>query len=422
MAHAFRLSAFGLKMIKAYEGFRPVETAMITGQRVIGYGHKVREGDPSQLTKEEASSLLMDDLAPYEAMVNAQVHAPLSQSQFDALVSLAFNIGPKAFEESAVLRALNNGRPLDAAAAFDAWRKSTVHGQVYVIDALVRRRTAEKALFLRPNGDVIEANRVTLSPDFDGNAALKVSDDEAEVLDREMAQGIVDLAPYAAAPAQFRRKEDGPAGTLTLSEIAIAPDSNSGAETSMNEDVFTDDNPFLTDLDEDLIAPRGPSQIAIAAAEVSDQLDRLIDQNVSTAPNTANSNARSEDAVIEPTLTLDTAIELRNQGDAQTDTPVLNLTAANDIDLKAMPLVDKVNSQYTAPNAHERTGSSLPYWIMLAFGAGLLGYGGANAYLEKSRPISETATLLYPFALMIGAMILLGALFYLVKFMLNDRR
>jgi len=62
-------------------------------------------------------------------MINDSVFAPLSQGQFDALCSLAFNIGPKKFLESDVVRALNNGRVLDAANGFDVWRKGEINGQ-----------------------------------------------------------------------------------------------------------------------------------------------------------------------------------------------------------------------------------------------------------------------------------------------------
>ncbi len=76
------------------------------------------------------------------------LYAPVMQNQFDALVSLAFNISPGQFRDSDILRNLNGGDFLAAANAFDVWRKARIHGRVMVVDALVRRRAAEKALFL----------------------------------------------------------------------------------------------------------------------------------------------------------------------------------------------------------------------------------------------------------------------------------
>jgi lysozyme len=124
MGRQFEISNMGLKLIKAYEGYRPVDRTLVSGQRVVGYGHRLSSEEAVILTKPEAEELLKDDLAPFIDMINENVHAPLSQSQFDALVSFAYNIGPKAFLKSDTLRALNNGRPLDAANGFDIWRKS----------------------------------------------------------------------------------------------------------------------------------------------------------------------------------------------------------------------------------------------------------------------------------------------------------
>ncbi|MBS0384309.1 MAG: lysozyme, partial [Proteobacteria bacterium] len=73
----------------------------------------------------------------------------LSQAQFDALVSFAFSIGPESFAPSQVLRRLNAGEFDAAACAMDAWRKSDVSGETQVLHALVRRRAAEKAMFLK---------------------------------------------------------------------------------------------------------------------------------------------------------------------------------------------------------------------------------------------------------------------------------
>jgi hypothetical protein len=81
--------------------------------------------------------------------VNALVRVALSQAQFDALVSFAFSVGEQAFAQSQVLRRVNSGDAVAAACAMDAWRKSDVGGELEVIDVLVRRRAAEKALFLK---------------------------------------------------------------------------------------------------------------------------------------------------------------------------------------------------------------------------------------------------------------------------------
>src|SRR5690606_2615038 len=68
-------------------------------------------------------------------------------TQFDALVSLAFNIGIGAFSGSSALRELNAGRIANVPAKMQLWNKITVGGKKVVSNGLVRRRAAEAALF-----------------------------------------------------------------------------------------------------------------------------------------------------------------------------------------------------------------------------------------------------------------------------------
>ena len=103
--------------------------------------------------------------------VNEHVFAPLNQNQFDALVSL--RLQHRADAPSAArprLRRLNEGRPLEAAMAMEMWRKSDLDGERIVIDALVRRRAAEKALFLKPVQGWTPAPTPVLPPRIDYDA------------------------------------------------------------------------------------------------------------------------------------------------------------------------------------------------------------------------------------------------------------
>ena len=142
-------SPTGLALIQEFEGFRAEPAQIPDGAWVVGHGH-VRFGAPgAPVTEAEAADLLEADLAPIEAAVGALVLVELSQCQFDALVSLATSIGVAAFAQSQVLRRVNAGAITAAAGAIDAWRKAEVDGEIVVVDALVRRRAAEKALFLK---------------------------------------------------------------------------------------------------------------------------------------------------------------------------------------------------------------------------------------------------------------------------------
>ncbi len=145
----YAISANGLALIREYEGFRAEPAQLPDGNWVVGHGHvRIGEAGPA-VTENEAGDLLALDLAPVERLVNAAVTTALTQSQFDALVSFAFSIGHEQFERSQVARRVNTGDFVSAACAMDAWRKSDVSGELEIVDALVRRRAAEKALFLK---------------------------------------------------------------------------------------------------------------------------------------------------------------------------------------------------------------------------------------------------------------------------------
>jgi lysozyme len=149
-------SPTGFELIKAFEGFRAKAAPLANGGWVVGYGHTVSARKGTQINKHDASDLLLWDVKQLEAPLCDLIYAPLSQNQFDALISLTFNIGLSHFKSSSVLRRLNEGCPVAAAAGFDAWRQASLSGEIIVVDALVRRRAAEKALFLAsPEASVI---------------------------------------------------------------------------------------------------------------------------------------------------------------------------------------------------------------------------------------------------------------------------
>ena len=76
------------------------------------------------------------------------VKVPLNQNEFDALVSLVFNIGAGGFKGSSVLRNLNAGNRRGAADSMLAWNKGTIGGKKVVLKGLANRRAEERAQFL----------------------------------------------------------------------------------------------------------------------------------------------------------------------------------------------------------------------------------------------------------------------------------
>jgi lysozyme len=140
-----RISPEGIEFIKQREGLRLTAYQCSAGVYTIGYGSTKGVPPGQRITEKQAESLLQADLKQFEAAVNNEVAVPLSQLQFDACVSIAFNIGVNAFTKSTLLRLLNQGKHHDAAAQFLRWNK--VRGKP--VKGLTERRKAEQAMFLK---------------------------------------------------------------------------------------------------------------------------------------------------------------------------------------------------------------------------------------------------------------------------------
>lgn len=143
-----RTSLAGIAEIARHEGFKPYMYNDQAGYPTIGYGHKVKPGESfTRISEAEARALLIQDVGTAEDAVNAAVTVSLNQAQFDALVSLVYNIGVGAFRTSTLLRKLNAGDYASAQQQFLAWRKVRIGGTLTDSAGLINRRTAEAALF-----------------------------------------------------------------------------------------------------------------------------------------------------------------------------------------------------------------------------------------------------------------------------------
>ncbi len=138
------ISPEGRRMVEDFEGVRLTAYKDGRGIPTIGVGHTqgVQMGDI--ITFDQADKLLSGDLKTAENAVNHLVKVPLTQNQFDALVSLTFNIGQGNFSMSTVLRKLNMGDNPAAADAFLMWKKIAGEDS----PGLLNRRTAERTVFL----------------------------------------------------------------------------------------------------------------------------------------------------------------------------------------------------------------------------------------------------------------------------------
>lgn len=146
-----RTSEKGLAFIKQHEGLSLEAYKDIAGVLTIGYGHTGADVFVGQrIALDQAHDLLVEDVREAEDAINRLVKKPLKQNQFDALVSFVFNVGAGAFNRSTALKRLNAGDYVGAAEALTWWNKARVDGELRPVRGLIRRRAAEKELFLRP--------------------------------------------------------------------------------------------------------------------------------------------------------------------------------------------------------------------------------------------------------------------------------
>lgn len=144
------ISNEGLSLIKLFEGLSLRAYQDVAGIWTIGYGHIKGVESGATISEREAESFLSDDLKDAQRAVERLVKVPLNENEYSALVSLVFNIGEGAFARSTVLKRLNRGDREGAADAIELWNKATINGRKKTVPGLVRRRAAEKALFLKP--------------------------------------------------------------------------------------------------------------------------------------------------------------------------------------------------------------------------------------------------------------------------------
>ncbi len=138
-----KMSQEGLSLIKKFEGCEYNAYKCAAGVLTIGYGHTEGVKEDDLVTQQEADKLLEKDIKIFEEIVLDAVEMPLSQHQFDALVSWTFNLGGGNLNASTMLKVLNKGDYENVPAQIKRWNKAG--GKV--LEGLIRRREAEALLF-----------------------------------------------------------------------------------------------------------------------------------------------------------------------------------------------------------------------------------------------------------------------------------
>lgn len=139
----YHTSAKGIELIKHFESFRADAYVCPAGVLTIGYGTTSGVKRGQKITEAQATALLGRDLMIFENAVKRLVKVPLSQNQFDALVSFAYNCGAANLASSTLLKLVNANQFQLVPAQFLRWNK----GGGKVLAGLTRRRKAEAWLW-----------------------------------------------------------------------------------------------------------------------------------------------------------------------------------------------------------------------------------------------------------------------------------
>lgn len=149
-----RMTEEGLALIRRFEGFRSGAYRDAVGVWTIGYGHTSMAGAPTvtpglRISAAEGAAILARDVKIFADGVAAMVKTPLTDQQFSALVSFAYNVGLGNFRRSSVLKAVVAGDLQAVPRRLNLWVKAGGR----TLPGLVRRRAAEGAMFVAGGRD-----------------------------------------------------------------------------------------------------------------------------------------------------------------------------------------------------------------------------------------------------------------------------
>jgi len=197
---AKKISQAGLEFIARWEGIVLHPYLDIASLWTIGVGHLIKPTDVfSTITNEqikdllknadknnpiasikipetEALQILSNDVEAVEKSLLQNIKVPLTQNQFDSLVSFGFNCGAGVFKTSEACKVLNEGKYGDVPTNLLSWSKVRINGVLKVSQGLLSRRKAEGQLFAKPDlQSVVGINTiVSLTPDAVYNIQTKL--------------------------------------------------------------------------------------------------------------------------------------------------------------------------------------------------------------------------------------------------------
>lgn len=134
----------GIDLIKRFEGFSSTVYICPAGYPTIGYGHLVRDHETfEEISQEEAEALLRIDVESAERAVLRLIKVPLTDGQFDALVSFTYNLGSGALQCSTLRRKVNRQVHGEVPAQLVRW----VWAGGRKLNGLIKRRECESLVY-----------------------------------------------------------------------------------------------------------------------------------------------------------------------------------------------------------------------------------------------------------------------------------
>ncbi|WBQ14110.1 glycoside hydrolase family protein [Hyphomonadaceae bacterium BL14] len=215
-------------LIKTHEPF--LGEAQRRGRRwLVGYGHSAAAKEGVSLTRENAELLLIYDVLLAEQAVETAAGDDLPAPMRDALVSFAASVGANAFKVSDVARLTRAGKHREAAAALETWVRAEEAGRLVVSERLVRRRAAEKALFLT----ALEAPAEAAAPEAVPEPAAQTPPEPAPRLGPlvEVDIAFEDWSEPAAGAQGAAAGEEPAAEPAPYAEASAQPGPDAVAET-----------------------------------------------------------------------------------------------------------------------------------------------------------------------------------------------
>ncbi|NQY14871.1 MAG: lysozyme [Henriciella sp.] len=425
MALNMRTSQAGLNVIKAFEGFRARSELLPNGRWIIGYGHVRQAKKGLRVSESEAEAILREyDLPPVERFVMRCVLAPTTQNEFDALVSLAFNVGPKAFASSDVVASLNGGNRLEAAQGFDAWRRAKIGGRVQIVDALVRRRAAEKALFLNAPGRMPVASSRLYRAMHDSDA-LPVPPAPREILvEHNPPPQIEDLLPDEEEDAPETVSLEALFDELQPADRIVETPTETPTATEAAAESVREQMVRILGENGDKVSTPTPSTDGATPEEITAAISEL-------AGDMADGNVQKsvwpgQDDLPMPPAEAPSDDPIEDVDDLLTplaDTEVIDDLEEVEVSQESIERAVEMNESLAPRSDMARFMAALPFGILALIGAALTGFGIASQFglIRSGRTIENTmAIYMPPFLILLGVILFLAMAFYFVRIIGRD--